>query len=158
MKLKDVIKQMQIPPTDTRVEKNTRKHINQLIKQQTIAYIAMYECASYGELSQRLEELEREWDVERILEANAAALVLTGSIIGLATGKKGWFFLSGVVGGFLLQHALQGWCPPLEIIRRMGKRTAREINIEKTAIKYLRGDFSEYTDNPSDIYQLAKAD
>jgi hypothetical protein len=40
------------------------------------------------------------------------------------------------------EHAVQGWCPPLPILRRMGFRTAREIDTERTALKALRGDFA----------------
>jgi hypothetical protein len=39
-----------------------------------------------------------------------------------------------VVGTFLLQHALQGWCPPVPILRRLGYRTAREIFEERLAL------------------------
>lgn len=46
-----------------------------------------------------------------------------------------------VVGGFLLQHALQGWCPPLPIFRRYGVRTQTEIDYERYALKAVRGDF-----------------
>ena len=42
---------------------------------------------------------------------------------------------------FLLQHAVQGWCPPVPFFRRRGVRTAREIEIERYALKALRGDF-----------------
>jgi hypothetical protein len=45
------------------------------------------------------------------------------------------------VGGFLFQHAIEGWCPPVPILRRLGFRTAREIDIERVALKTLRGDF-----------------
>ena len=45
------------------------------------------------------------------------------------------------VGAFLLQHALQGWCPPLPLLRQLGVRTAEEINEERTALKTIRGDF-----------------
>ncbi|MGH7194555.1 MAG: hypothetical protein ACREJM_13640, partial [Candidatus Saccharimonadales bacterium] len=46
-----------------------------------------------------------------------------------------------LVGGFLLQHALHGWCPPVPLFRRLGVRTAAEINQERFALKSLRGDF-----------------
>jgi hypothetical protein len=42
---------------------------------------------------------------------------------------------------FLFQHAVQGWCPPVPILRRLGYRTAREIDDERAALKALRGDF-----------------
>jgi len=45
------------------------------------------------------------------------------------------------VGGFLLQHGVQGWCPPLGILRRLGVRTPREIEAERYALKSIRGDF-----------------
>ena len=47
-----------------------------------------------------------------------------------------------IVTAFLFQHAIQGWCPPLPILRRLGFRTAREIDTERTALKALRGDFA----------------
>lgn len=52
--------------------------------------------------------------------------------------------------GFLFQHAIQGWCPPLPILRRLGFRTAEEINQERYALKALRGDFEAQSDNKLD--------
>ena len=46
-----------------------------------------------------------------------------------------------MVGGFLLQHAVQGWCPPVPVFRRLGVRTQTEIDEERYALKALRGDF-----------------
>ena len=51
--------------------------------------------------------------------------------------SKKCFFATGIVGGFLLQHALQGWCPPVELFRRTGVRTTLKINHEKEALKNL---------------------
>ena len=36
---------------------------------------------------------------------------------------------------FLLQHALQGWCPPVPILRRQGFRTRHEIDAERQALR-----------------------
>jgi hypothetical protein len=52
-------------------------------------------------------------------------------------------FLPGIVLPFLLQHAVQGWCPPVPLFRRLGVRTREEIEREKFALKALRGDFEE---------------
>jgi hypothetical protein len=49
--------------------------------------------------------------------------------------------LSAAVGGFLLQHAVSGWCPPIPLLRRLGVRTRSELDREKFALKALRGDF-----------------
>lgn len=42
---------------------------------------------------------------------------------------------------FLLLHGTKGWCPPLPLFRSYGVRTRSEIEREKYALKYLRGDF-----------------
>ena len=52
-----------------------------------------------------------------------------------------WFFFPAVVAGFLLQHAVQGWCPPVPVFRHLGFRTQSEIEEERYALKALRGDF-----------------
>jgi hypothetical protein len=87
-----------------------------------------------------LRELEREWDIERWLETNASALAFVG--VALGWRDRRWLSLPAVVTAFLVQHALQGWCPPLAVFRRARVRTRREIDAEKYALKALRGDFS----------------
>jgi hypothetical protein len=89
-----------------------------------------------------LDELKDEWDIERVLEANAASVVLAGVVLG-ATVDRRFFALSGLVGLFLLQHAIQGWCPPLPFFRRRGVRTQSEIERERYALKAIRGDFAQ---------------
>lgn len=74
------------------------------------------------------------------LEANAATLALSGTVLGIL-GDRRFLALPVMVTAFLLQHALQGWCPPLPILRRMGVRASGEINRERMALKMLRGDF-----------------
>src|SRR4051794_35070935 len=58
-------------------------------------------------ISRRIEELDREWDLDRCLETNASALALSGLFLALL-GKRKWFLLSAGVLGTLLQHALKG--------------------------------------------------
>jgi hypothetical protein len=101
-----------------------------------------------------LAELEREWDIERTLEANAATLATVGAGLALFVDRKfAWVPL--VVGGFLLEHAVQGWCPPLPLFRRMGVRTQTEIDRERYALKALRGDFSKVRDDETNAPQRA---
>jgi hypothetical protein len=84
-------------------------------------------------IEQRMAELDREWDVERVLEVNASTLALTGLVLGATMNRK-WLLLPGIVLPFLLQHGLQGWCPPLPVLRRLGVRTRGEIDREKYAL------------------------
>jgi hypothetical protein len=90
-------------------------------------------------LSRRIEELEREWDMERWLETNASTLALTGVLLGLTMSRK-WLLVPGTVLSFLLLHAVHGWCPPVPLFRRLGIRTQSEIDRELYALKLLRGD------------------
>lgn len=94
-------------------------------------------------LSRRIEELEREWDIERWLEMNASALAFSGVILGVTVSKK-WLLLSGTVLAFLFQHATQGWCPPVPMFRKFGVRTKGEIDRELYALKLLRGDADSF--------------
>jgi hypothetical protein len=95
----------------------------------------------------RLRELQDESDVERLLEANASSLILVGLAASLITRKRRWLLLSGGVAGFLLQHAVQGWCPPLALFRRMGVRTRHEIETERLALRAARGDLTRWSSN-----------
>jgi hypothetical protein len=60
--------------------------------------------AAPEEVSRRLQELDREWDNERTLEANASSLALIGSALGALVDRR-FFLIPAVVSGFLLQHA-----------------------------------------------------
>src|SRR5262249_53447147 len=93
-----------------------------------------------SEIGARLAELEREWDIERLIEANASTLALTGVVLGATVSRK-WLLLPALVTGVPLQHPIQGWCPPVPLFRRLGVRTQREIDQERFALKALRGDF-----------------
>ncbi|HYE51145.1 MAG TPA: YgaP-like transmembrane domain [Azospirillaceae bacterium] len=91
-------------------------------------------------IGERLRELDEEWDIERALGANAATLSLLGLALG-STWSPRFRLLSAAVAVFLLQHALHGWCPPVALLRRLGVRTASEIDAERQALRALRGDW-----------------
>ena len=129
------------PASATRVPAHTDHTVQQCIRQATVDNIARGISAS-DRIDSRLAELDREWDTERILELNASLLALSGVLLGKFVNRK-WFFLSIAVTGFLAQHALQGWCPPLPVLRRLGVRTRKEIELERNALKTARGDFDK---------------
>src|SRR3954464_15293298 len=131
-----------IPTTVDRVPNQTSASVNERIRRQTEQNIEQIKRAGPAAIARRLAELNAEWDIERTLEANAATVSLIGVTLG-ATVDRRWFALPAVVGAFLLQHAVQGWCPPLPVFRRLGFRTASEIDYERYALKALRGDFIE---------------
>ena len=124
-----------------RVARNTAEAINHRIRAATAERLAYY-AEHLDEIDARLNDLDREWDIERTIEANASTIAFTGIALGVTVDKR-WLLLPALVSAFLFQHAIQGWCPPVPILRRMGVRTADEINQERYALKALRGDFEE---------------
>jgi hypothetical protein len=129
-----------------RVRRHTPPDVNAEIDAVINANIRRYTGASREALSRRIDELDQEWDIERVLAANAASISLLGLLLSRARSQR-WLLLSTGVAGFLLQHSLQGWCPPVSVFRRVGIRTRREIDREKYALKYVRGDFAEFAKN-----------
>ncbi len=128
------------PETTTRVMRHTARHVNAEICRQIEENVTRTAAGGVAAINRRLAELDREWDIERTLEANAATASLIGLTLG-ATVDRRWFLFPAVVAGFLLQHAVQGWCPPVPVFRRLGFRTQTEIDYERYALKVLRGDF-----------------
>jgi hypothetical protein len=127
-----------IPRSSERVRANTDAEINAQIDAQ-IRRNVLYFAEHPGEIRRRLKELDEEWDIERLLQANAASLALCGTVLGL-TRSRSYLILSTFVAAFLLQHAISGWCPPVPLLRRLGFRTPSEIDRERNALKALRGD------------------
>jgi len=139
-----------------RVEKNTPDSLNQEIEQELRDNISYYSRLNTADINARIKELEKEWYMDRMLITNASALAGIGVVLSAAVDKR-WLILPGVVLTFLLQHGLQGWCPPLPLFRKMGVRSFKEIDRERYALKYLRGDFDglnqDSSNDPEKLFQ-----
>ncbi len=123
-----------------RISEQSTPAVNDRIRRETDASVAFY--ARHPELiDQRLHELDQEWDTERVLELNSSALSLVGMIVSATVSRK-WLVLPMAVQGFFLQHGIEGYCPPLPMIRRLGVRSQVEIEKERHALKALRGDYA----------------
>ena len=145
---------MKVPPSSRRVREHSPSEANRRIDEQTQARL-VYFSHQLDLVQGRLEELDREWDIERVLEANAASVTLLSLLGGLMGRRRS--LLPWVVAGFLLQHAIQGWCPPVELFRRLGFRTMREIDQERFALKALRGDFENLRPDGKAPLEAARA-
>ena len=123
-----------LPPTAQRVARNTSQTTNRHLAAKTAKRLMKLSLEDSQAMKNRIRQLDQEWDTERILETEAAGLILLGLGLG-ATIHKRWYLLSGITAGFLMQHALQGWCPTLPFLRSMGVRTAQEIEAERANIQ-----------------------
>lgn len=101
---------------------------------------AMAEQMDRPAISEYLRKLEHEWDLNRVVTVAASAVSVLGLVLAAKDGR-GWKVVSGVAAGLLLQHGLFGFGPLSELVRALGVRTRKEIDLEKFALKALRGDF-----------------
>ncbi len=143
-KAKDIQEQLE-SSTRTRAEENTSEEINRQIRRDLRARV-VYFAQRPEEIDRRLDELDREWDIERLLQANAGIFSLLGLTFGAI--HRRWYLLPLAASAFLVQHAVQGWSAPASLFRRLGIRTSWEICHERYALKALRGDFENV--NPDD--------
>ncbi|MBK7973315.1 MAG: DUF2892 domain-containing protein [Deltaproteobacteria bacterium] len=134
-----------IPATEGRVPLHTAPHVNEEIRRRSDESVARAAARGPRAIDDRLRELDREWDIERALEANAATVVLAGTALGAIVDRR-FFAIPAVVGAFLLQHALQGWCPPVPVLRRLGFRTTAEIDRERERLEAIRGQDARIED------------
>lgn len=131
-----------IPTNLDRVRRSTAPDVNNEIDREIERNIRFFASKPPVALDARIRDLEKEWDIERYLEAMSSAIAFTGIMLGAFVDIR-WLILPSLVTALLFVHATAGWCPPLPILRRMGKRTRNEIDVEKFAIKALRGDFND---------------
>jgi hypothetical protein len=104
----------------------------------------------------RLQELDREWDIERLLEANAATVSLVGLRLTRFVSRR-WLPAADGRAGFLLQQ-----CPAGLVSTRLAfRRIQREIDEERYALEVLRGDFTGMDGNgrptPQAVLQAVRA-
>ncbi|OLY92724.1 Protein of unknown function [Cnuella takakiae] len=106
-------------------------------------------------INQRLAELEGSWNLEKALALNAATLALTGIVLGLTVSRK-WLILPAAVSLLLAQNAIQGWCPPIRLLSRLGFRTRTDIDRERLGLKMLRGDLGAKMQDGEQVWQAVK--
>ena len=124
------------------VRKVTSKRKNAAIDQLTLSNIRKYSGKSPDEISQRIRELDKEWDIERVLDLGMSALALSGIASSLVINRYS-IILPMLLLLFFIWHALEGWCPPIPLLRHFKVRTRPEIDREKYALKAIRGDFDD---------------
>lgn len=130
-------------PTFERVERNTAEAVAQEMEARLRRNVGQYLHADEASIQQRLDQLDREWNVERFIETEAPLMILAGVGLGLAHDRR-WFLLSAMAASMVLLHNLQGWYPLLPLLRRMGVRTQNEIEQERMAMRIIRGDHRHF--------------
>jgi hypothetical protein len=117
----------------------TAASVLQRIDEDTEARLQTYAAAPEA-IAGRVAELDREWDIDRAVELEAALMGLMGLGLG-AFVRRAFLAAPALVGAAVFLHAVAGGYPLLPLFRRLGLRTSREIARERYALKALRGDF-----------------
>ena len=126
-----------------RVRDHSAHGVNRRIMQ--VMQARVEQCIHLGRdaVVARLQELEREWDIDRVLMTNFAVAGGLTCLIGveryadtpfLGERRTGWLYVFGAQLAFLLMHASIGWCPPMAVWRRIGVRTKGEIDVERAML------------------------
>jgi hypothetical protein len=123
-------------------EPNGRQTNDAGISEQVRQTVARYEMAGPRIITYRMAELDSEWNSESALQLGFAAAVLGATVMETISGRK-WRFLTSIAACFMMEHIIQGWCPPLSLLRLLGFRTPAEIDQERMALKIVRGDFAD---------------
>lgn len=125
-----------------RVRAHTAEVVNRRLDRETQGRIEQLRGASDTQVARRLEELDREWDVERALMmffSVAGGITFTMAVRSIRPLRKwsGWLYLLATQIGFMGLHATYGWCPPLLLLRRLGFRTHPEIDAERRSLELM---------------------
>ncbi len=131
-----------LPASTERVPGHTDPAVNEKIQQEIAQSVIRHWANGRESINRRLEELDREWDIERAIEAGAAAILIAGLGLGAFVSEI-WLVLPALVASFLLLHALQGCRLSVSLLRKLGFRATHEIDYERYALKALRGDFKD---------------
>jgi hypothetical protein len=137
-----------ITPSVARVPRHTDTAVNRRIREEMRERVEHYRRRP-EQVGRRLKAINEEWDVERTLATMSTVLSLLG--VGMVlSGRRRWLYLTLGVQSFYLLHALEGWCPPLPVLRRLGFRTPMEIEQERCALKAITDDAMESGMSPTD--------
>jgi len=122
-----------LPVTLARVPHHTKQSINEKIRVETESRVAQAVEDGPEGVSGRLAELRAEWDIDRAAELHGGIAAIGGSALALTVSKK-FFAIPMIIGASLVLGALFGWSPQYAILRRLGFRTAGEIERERNQL------------------------
>ena len=102
--------------------------------------VAFYKANPRG-IQTRLEELDEEWNVDKVLQMATGGATVASFWLSL-TKSRLWSLLPAVLGVGSLHYGITGGSPAVDLIRRLGFRTRDEIEGERMALLATRGDFA----------------
>src|SRR5436309_1485474 len=83
------------PRGQDRVRLNTPARINQRIDEAMMKRIWEYSRRTPVQISERIKELDAEWDIERVLETGAGSLAFSGVLLSGFRSRR-WLLLAAI--------------------------------------------------------------
>ena len=102
--------------------------------------VAFYKANPRG-IQTRLEELDEEWDVDKVLQVATGGASIASFWFSL-TKTRLWSLVPAILGAGALHYGITGQSPAADLVRRLGFRTRDEIEGERIALLAVRGDFA----------------
>lgn len=115
-----------------RIRKYTAENANRKIDHKTDAEVRLAISQGPEAIHERLKEIDKEWDIDRVLMLNFAVLVFAQLVA--ARKDRRWLWGPLIQTPFMFMHATLGWCPPSLWFRPMGFRTKKEIQNERETL------------------------
>lgn len=115
--------------------------------EQAIGAQLRYCAGNRRRIARRLRELDEEWDLESVLESQASVVAALGTMTGAVVNRRVPALPVSMTAS-LVRLAANSLLPVVPLLRRLGLRTSREIEIERLALLILRGDVSAFPAAP----------
>jgi hypothetical protein len=131
-----------------RIRKHTFGSVNVKIDRKTSYILSDLEAMGPDAIELRLKELDREWDIDRVLMLNFSVQVFL-QLLAARKNKK-WLWGPLIQTPFLFLHSTYGWCPPMLWFRPLGFRTRQEIQSERDEL--IRLFLNKHTPLPSEFH------
>ncbi|MBV8142100.1 MAG: hypothetical protein JOZ60_08655 [Verrucomicrobia bacterium] len=117
------------------------------VNRDTARSIQYYSRRPIQYVTRRIDELEQEIPLEAFVYRGGAALtVVSLALLLLGVRHKAVGIVAACIAALQLQYSYQGRSPLIDILRRHGYRSRKEIEVEKYALQALRGDFGIFAE------------
>lgn len=110
---------------------------NEMVTRKIADNVDYYSLENEDSIRQRIQDLNSEWDAERVGQFNTSVLVLAGIVLAATIHKK-WLMLPAAVSAFMAVNAIKGGSIPLPATTKL--RTRKEIAMEQAGLAALLKD------------------
>jgi hypothetical protein len=154
---KTVITMEDLKLNEEKSEKNSNEqtHEKDNIFDRTFNLVKEFSHKGKAKITERLQQIEKEMDLERVLHLNLATIALAGVALSYSTEDKDWLYMPAAAVLLLAVDTAFCLTAKVPLLRRLGLRLKDEILHERYALKAFCGDF-KHTDSPDTVWEAAE--